>query len=84
MLVTLSQMQYEGRHSTEWRGIVPFSRELTGVVLKYGNFGLHLDSSKRTTNLENGTLKMQALRLIIFGVKSFAIFPRLLNSAYRY
>ena len=32
--------------------MAPLSRELTGVVLKYDNFGSHLDSSNRTTDLE--------------------------------
>ncbi|GBP44029.1 hypothetical protein EVAR_85183_1 [Eumeta japonica] len=34
------------------RRMAPLSREFTGVVLKHDNFGSHLDSSNKTTDLE--------------------------------
>ncbi|GBP00285.1 hypothetical protein EVAR_885_1 [Eumeta japonica] len=34
------------------RRMAPLSRELTGVVLKHDNFGSHLDSSNKTTDLD--------------------------------
>ena len=52
------------------RRMAPLSRELTGVVLKHDNFGSHLDSSNRTTDLELEKRNFESAGIVLANIWS--------------
>lgn len=52
------------------RRMAPLCRELTGAVLKYDNFGSHLDFSNRTTDLELEKRNFESAGIVLANIWS--------------